>query len=132
MDCHATLPRGSCNGGDNITPGRAALRDFNPAYDRLGSSTDQSATSVQGVLMFTEQTSERRNFFQVGMLQSVGALGQRRVRNRVPGSHKTFPSPPCVTRPPGSFSSPAGTHVRGRIGRRQAEKSCDHVVFCLR
>src|SRR5262249_40240229 len=31
MDCHAPLPRGSCNGADNITPGRAALRDFTPA-----------------------------------------------------------------------------------------------------
>src|SRR5262245_54948130 len=32
MDCHVTLPWGSCNGGDDITPGRAALRDFNRGY----------------------------------------------------------------------------------------------------
>src|SRR5262245_48790481 len=38
MDCHVTLPWGSCNGGDDITPGRAALRDFKPAYDCSGSS----------------------------------------------------------------------------------------------
>src|SRR6516162_4725179 len=30
IDCHATLQRGSCY-GDDITPGRAALRDFGPA-----------------------------------------------------------------------------------------------------
>src|SRR5262249_15790176 len=37
MDCHMTLPWGSCNGGDDITPGPAALRDFVAAGDRLGS-----------------------------------------------------------------------------------------------
>src|SRR5205823_2241508 len=37
VNCHATLPRGSCNGGDNITPGRAALRDFDPAHVSCGS-----------------------------------------------------------------------------------------------
>jgi hypothetical protein len=36
--CHATLPRGACNGDDDITPGRAALRDFTPTYDRSGSN----------------------------------------------------------------------------------------------
>ena len=36
MDCHMTLPWGSCNGEDDITPGRAALRDFKPAYDCSG------------------------------------------------------------------------------------------------
>src|SRR5262245_29714732 len=42
MDCHVTLPWGSCNGGDDITPGRAALRDFKPAYDCSGSiATDE-------------------------------------------------------------------------------------------
>jgi hypothetical protein len=35
MDCHAILPPGS--GGDDITPGRAALRDFKPAYVGSGS-----------------------------------------------------------------------------------------------
>ena len=34
--CHVTLPWGSCNGRDDITPGRAALRDFKPAYDCSG------------------------------------------------------------------------------------------------
>src|SRR5262249_54024363 len=37
MDCHATLPKGACNGVDNITPGRAALREFKPAQVGLGS-----------------------------------------------------------------------------------------------
>src|SRR5262245_46412414 len=37
MDCHVTLPWRSRNGGDNITPGRAALPDFKPAYDCSGS-----------------------------------------------------------------------------------------------
>src|SRR5262245_58470634 len=37
MDCHVTLPRGSCNGGDDITSGRAALRDFDPSYAVSGS-----------------------------------------------------------------------------------------------
>ena len=36
-DCHVTVPWGSCNGGDDITPRRAALRDFKPAYDCSGS-----------------------------------------------------------------------------------------------
>src|SRR5262247_3406039 len=39
MDCHVTLPWGSCNGGDDITPGSAALRDFKPAYDCSGSNS---------------------------------------------------------------------------------------------
>jgi hypothetical protein len=47
MDCHATLPLGSFNRGDNITPGRAALRDFNPAYDRFGVKLGHSAMSAQ-------------------------------------------------------------------------------------
>src|SRR5262245_32868878 len=37
MDCHATLQRGSCNGGYDITSSRAALRDFTPAYVSSGS-----------------------------------------------------------------------------------------------
>jgi hypothetical protein len=37
-DCHVTLPWGSCNGWNRyITPSRAALRDFKPAYDCNGS-----------------------------------------------------------------------------------------------
>src|SRR5262249_21227819 len=39
IDCHVTLPRGSCNGGDDITPGRVALRDFSPANVGSGSFT---------------------------------------------------------------------------------------------
>jgi hypothetical protein len=34
LDCHVTLPRGSCNGEDDITPGRAALPDFNAGSKR--------------------------------------------------------------------------------------------------
>src|SRR5262245_53206881 len=34
IDCHVPLPWGS---GIDITPGRAALRDFKPAYDCSGS-----------------------------------------------------------------------------------------------
>ena len=37
VDCHATLPRGSCNGEDDITPGCAALRYFKPTYIGSGS-----------------------------------------------------------------------------------------------
>src|SRR5262249_6112934 len=39
MDCHVTLPGGSCpcNGGDHINTSRAALRDFKPAYVCCGS-----------------------------------------------------------------------------------------------
>jgi hypothetical protein len=37
VDCHVTLPWGSCNGRDHITPSRAALRDFKPAYVGSGS-----------------------------------------------------------------------------------------------
>ena len=40
VDCHATLPRGSCNGGEDIIPNRAALRDFKPAYVGLGSKRE--------------------------------------------------------------------------------------------
>jgi hypothetical protein len=40
LDCHATLPRGSCNGRDHITTERAALRDFKPAYLGSGSNHD--------------------------------------------------------------------------------------------
>ena len=36
VDGHVTLPSGSYNGGTDITPGRAALRDFEPAYVGLG------------------------------------------------------------------------------------------------
>src|SRR5262245_45832469 len=43
IDCHVTLPWGSCNGGNDITPGRAALRDFKPAYDCSGSKAAFSA-----------------------------------------------------------------------------------------
>jgi len=44
LDCHVTFPRGSCNGADHITHGRAALRDFKPAYDGCGSCD----TSIAG------------------------------------------------------------------------------------
>jgi len=37
VDCHATLRWGHANGGDDITPNRAAPRDFKPAYVGLGS-----------------------------------------------------------------------------------------------
>ena len=37
MNCLPTLPWGSCNGGQDITPNRAALRDFKPAYVGSGS-----------------------------------------------------------------------------------------------
>jgi hypothetical protein len=39
VNCHATLPQGSCN-GDDITANRAALRDFKPAYVGSGSTSD--------------------------------------------------------------------------------------------
>src|SRR5204862_4841181 len=37
VDSHATLLWGLCNGGDDITSERAALRDFKPAYVGSGS-----------------------------------------------------------------------------------------------
>src|SRR5262249_5929405 len=39
VDCHVTLPWGSCNGWDHITPSRAALRDFKAAYVCCGSDS---------------------------------------------------------------------------------------------
>src|SRR5262245_47788276 len=45
MDCHVTLPWGSCNGGDDITPGSAALRDFKPAHDCSGSIATERSRS---------------------------------------------------------------------------------------
>jgi hypothetical protein len=47
VDCHATLPWGSCNGEDDITPGRAALRDFKPAYVCWGSKVRITAAQQQ-------------------------------------------------------------------------------------
>jgi hypothetical protein len=57
MDCHVTLPRGSCNGGDHITPSRAALRNFDPAYVRLGSTPAVSTTPALGPLHLSDPTS---------------------------------------------------------------------------
>jgi len=36
------------------------MQDFGPPMDRYGSRTDQSATSVLGLLMFHEQTFKAR------------------------------------------------------------------------
>jgi hypothetical protein len=37
VDCHVTLPWGSCNRGNDTTSGRAALRDFDRVDVGLGS-----------------------------------------------------------------------------------------------
>src|SRR5262245_52805349 len=39
LPCDPPLLGGQCNGEDHITPSRAALRDFNPAYVGSGSFT---------------------------------------------------------------------------------------------
>src|SRR5262249_30673680 len=60
VDCHVTLPRGSCNGGDDITPGRAALRDFKPAYDCSGSTTAVTSKLALGLLRLSNPTLPER------------------------------------------------------------------------
>src|SRR5437870_1351655 len=50
VDCHVTLLWGSCNGGDDITPGRAALRDFKPAYGCSGSSSTHAVEATRPCL----------------------------------------------------------------------------------
>src|SRR6516162_5815923 len=44
--CHSTLPQGSCNAGNNITPRRAALREFDPAYVSCGSQREVALFSL--------------------------------------------------------------------------------------
>jgi hypothetical protein len=53
LDCHATLPRGSCNGEDDITPGRVALRDFATPYDWFGSQPAVTAAQHWRPVMFS-------------------------------------------------------------------------------
>jgi hypothetical protein len=50
VNCHAPLPRGSPNGEENTTPGRAALRDFETGLCQLGG---HNRVRVQGELMFS-------------------------------------------------------------------------------
>ena len=42
VDCHVTLLWGSCNGGNDTTPGGAALRDFKPTYVGSGSQASEA------------------------------------------------------------------------------------------
>jgi len=52
---HATLPRGSCNEEDYITPGCAAVRDFNLAYVCSGSkAADRIAALASGYVQLTD------------------------------------------------------------------------------
>ena len=48
-DYHATLQRGSCNAGNDITPGRAALREFDPAYVSCGSTPEVAVWATMSV-----------------------------------------------------------------------------------
>src|SRR5262249_14822613 len=65
-DCHVTLPRGSCNREDDITPGRAALRDFKPAYVSKGATRIPPFGLLCQLPPATDITSQ--------MLASLGAI----------------------------------------------------------
>jgi hypothetical protein len=47
VDCHVTLPWGSCNGWDHITPSRAALRDT-PVSDRRADIRNRQLRAKSG------------------------------------------------------------------------------------